>query len=92
MFHKARAIILFGEAASLVYTEISKVRQEAKGTRAEVYSSPNLAGAVQVAAQVAKPGYVVLLSPGCASYDAYQNYMERGHHFRELVERLEDEA
>lgn len=92
MLHKTRVIILFGEAADLVHTVINKVRQEAKGVKVELYAYPTLAEAVQVAAQVAKPGEVVLLSPGCASYDAYQNFMERGRHFRELVERLGDEA
>jgi UDP-N-acetylmuramoylalanine--D-glutamate ligase len=89
MFHKTRAIVLFGEAADLVETVINKVRREAKGPTVEVYSCSSLAEAVQRAAQIAQVGNVVLLSPGCASYDAFQNFMERGRHFRELVERLE---
>jgi len=28
---------------------------------------------------------VVLLSPACTSYDAYDNFQERGDHFRSLV-------
>jgi UDP-N-acetylmuramoylalanine--D-glutamate ligase len=28
----------------------------------------------------------VLLSPACASYDAYRNFEARGEHFRALVE------
>jgi UDP-N-acetylmuramoylalanine--D-glutamate ligase len=89
MLHKTRAIVLFGEAADLVSPVINKVRHEIKGTQTEVQACPTLAEAVQVAAEVAKPGDVVLLSPGCASYDAFRNFMERGQHFRELVERLE---
>ena len=34
----------------------------------------------------AQPGDVVLLSPGCASYDQYRSYEQRGDHFRALVE------
>ena len=48
----------------------------------------NLEAAVNLAAQVAKPGDVVLLSPGCASFDAFRNYAERGERFKELVLKL----
>jgi UDP-N-acetylmuramoylalanine--D-glutamate ligase len=44
--------------------------------------------AVQVAIRAAVPGDVVLLSPACSSFDLYQNYAERGDHFRCLVHEL----
>jgi UDP-N-acetylmuramoylalanine--D-glutamate ligase len=48
----------------------------------------DLAGAVARAAADAGPGDVVLLSPACASYDSYDNFEQRGEHFRALVEAL----
>ena len=44
--------------------------------------------AVKVAHEMAVPGDVVALSPACASFDAYPNFVARGKHFKELVEKL----
>ena len=44
-----------------------------------------LAEAVAEARRGARSGDRVLLSPGCASFDAYRNFQERGEHFRRLV-------
>jgi UDP-N-acetylmuramoylalanine--D-glutamate ligase len=44
--------------------------------------------AVRRAAAAAKPGETVLLSPACASFDAFENFERRGDRFREIVEGL----
>ena len=44
--------------------------------------------AVTLAAQTAKPGDVVLLSPAAASFDMFADYAARGDAFREAVSRL----
>ena len=41
-----------------------------------------------MAAGVAEPGDVVLLSPGGTSFDAFRDFVERGERFRELVRAL----
>src|SRR4030095_10474621 len=47
-----------------------------------------LRDAVHLAAQSAQAGQVVLLAPGCASFDEFRDYNERGEHFRAWVEAL----
>jgi UDP-N-acetylmuramoylalanine--D-glutamate ligase len=47
-----------------------------------------LAEAVLLANQVARGGDVVLLSPACTSFDAYDNFERRGEEFRSLVDAL----
>lgn len=49
----------------------------------------DLADAVGQAASEATQGETVLLSPACASFDAYRDYAARGDHFKELVLALE---
>ncbi len=44
--------------------------------------------AVRRAAAAAAPGEVVLLSPACASFDAFENFEQRGERFRQIVEGL----
>jgi UDP-N-acetylmuramoylalanine--D-glutamate ligase len=48
----------------------------------------DLEDAVRVAAAAAAPGEVVLLSPACASFDAYPNFEARGERFRQIVAGL----
>lgn len=51
----------------------------------------DLAEAVGLAREESKPGETVLLSPGCASFDQYDNFEARGEHFRALVQQLDQE-
>ena len=48
--------------------------------------------AVRAASAAAHPGDVVLLSPGCASFDWYRSYGERGDDFQRAVRELLEEA
>lgn len=88
MLHKAQHIILFGEAADLIETAIDKARGQVLQPTSEVHRRTTLDEAVELAAQLAQPGAIVLLSPGCASYDAFGSYVERAARFRELVNNL----
>ena len=46
--------------------------------------------AVAKAYETAKPGEAILLSPACASWDMYDNFEQRGDHFKRCVEALEE--
>jgi UDP-N-acetylmuramoylalanine--D-glutamate ligase len=76
-------IILFGEAAGTI---MEALKQE--GCRIPVCMTENLESAVRTAADTAEKDSVVLLSPGCSSFDAYLDFEARGEHFREMVETL----
>lgn len=82
---RVRVLILFGEAAGLI---AGAVASQPGGSDLHIVRCPNLPEAVAAAAQVARPGDVVLLSPGGTSFDAYKDFAARGEHFRSLVNGL----
>ncbi len=86
---KARHIIVFGEDGDKqVATKVMKLLALMQASEGRVSRAPSLAEAVKRAAEVARIGDVVLLSPGGTSYDAYVDFAERGEHFRQLVAEL----
>jgi UDP-N-acetylmuramoylalanine--D-glutamate ligase len=88
---KVRRLILFGEAAPIIEEAIRVSSSElrvSRDLRRFVHHCQTLDEAVEVAAKEAKPGDVVLLSPGGTSFDAFRDFVERGQRFRELVKAL----
>ena len=88
IWRKTDQVILFGEAAELIAKVLNRVRPEVTDTDTVVHRCSTLQEAVNLAADVAHAGCVVLLSPGCASYDAFRDFAERGERFKELVIQL----
>lgn len=54
----------------------------------EMMTIPDFKAAVETASQRAGEGDVVLLSPACAAFDQFKNFMERGKVFKQLVAEL----
>ena len=86
---RVRVAILFGEAADLIARHLERAARRVSERRLEkVVLAGALPEAVNKAAQLARPGEVVLLSPGGTSFDAYPDFAVRGEHFKELVRAL----
>lgn len=77
---KAKLALLIGAAAE-------KIDKQIAGSVA-IERAETLNRAVEIAAQAAQPGDVVLLAPACASFDQFENYEQRGRVFKGLVEKL----
>lgn len=97
---RARCLIAFGEAGRMiaqvveerqVAAPLSPPRGGTRGGRLEgITQVQTLAEAVEAAVRVARPGDVVLLSPGGTSFDAFRDFAERGDRFKELVWALKE--
>ena len=77
---KTRQVILFGEARDRILPQLGAARPMSK--------EPTLKAAILRAYRDAEPGDIVLLSPGCASFDEFANYKERGNFFKDVVRNL----
>ena len=81
---RAKAVILTGEAAREI-GEVLYPREEVRRGDLRVLEEPDFDRAVCLAHNVAVCGDAVLLSPACTSFDAFQNFEERGECFRRIV-------
>lgn len=54
-----------------------------------IYETQQVEEAVRIAFSLAPPGYVVLLSPACASFDLFKNFEERGECFKQAVSGIQ---
>jgi UDP-N-acetylmuramoylalanine--D-glutamate ligase len=84
---RVRVAVLFGAAADRLEAAV-RSGAAGSGRGPELVRVRDLAEAVAAAAEAARPGEVVLLSPACASYDQFRDFTERGQRFRELVAAL----
>jgi UDP-N-acetylmuramoylalanine--D-glutamate ligase len=77
---KVRTLILFGEARTRIASLLGDI--------VEAYQAATLREAMPLAWRAAAAGDVVLLAPGCASFDEFKDYKERGDVFKQWIGNL----
>jgi len=87
---RASVLVTLGEAgpdvARLTREASSGLRGSgAPGEGPALVEAASLEEAVEAALRLSMPGWAVVFSPGCASYDMFENYSQRGRRFKELV-------
>lgn len=78
---KVKAIVCLG-------TDNRKIHEAFGNTVELMVNTSSAKEAVQAAFHFAEKGDVVLLSPGCASFDLFKNYEDRGNQFKQAVKEL----
>ena len=81
MREHAKLVLLIGRDAKLIGKSIA-------GAGVPIEHAASLEAAVKRAADAARPGDFVLLSPACASFDMFRDYRHRGDAFAAAVKAL----
>jgi UDP-N-acetylmuramoylalanine--D-glutamate ligase len=77
---RVKLLILIGSAGDQIAGQLQGA--------AEIVRARDMKEAVRFAQQGSIPGDVVLLSPGCASFDMFDDFEHRGRAFKQAVEQL----
>jgi UDP-N-acetylmuramoylalanine--D-glutamate ligase len=79
----ARGVACFGRAAAMLAAEL-----ERHAPQVATITAHSLNEGFDWCWRQSQPGEVILLSPGCASFDQYRDFSHRGEVFRTLVEAI----
>jgi UDP-N-acetylmuramoylalanine--D-glutamate ligase len=85
---KVKTLVLTGLTAGKIRSAVEEAHGYSRGAP-NILVCDDFKEAVLAAAGSAKAGDIVLLSPGCTSFDCFKNFEERGEAFRGIVEGLE---
>lgn len=77
----AKAVVVIGQDGQAI-------GEIARSVGVDVHAAASMDDAVAQAFDLAKPAGVVLMSPACASFDMFANYVARGHAFHDAVQQL----
>ena len=82
-----KTLILLGKTKDKIKLVFDKLEKE-KGIKVDIETVSSIDEAVDVAKKIARSGDIVTLSPACASFDMFPNFMARGNVFKEIVNSL----
>lgn len=84
---RSAGVVLTGATADKIYAALEAC-EEFDPQDLQVRRVPDFKEAVLAAGEMAERGGAVLLSPACASFDRFKNFMERGAFFKSIVNSL----
>lgn len=82
-----KELILVGATSDKIQATFDKLEAE-KGIKVNIHRVDTFEGAIMHAKKIAKSGDIVTLSPACAAFDLFPNFMVRGKKFKEIVNSL----
>ena len=82
-----KTLVLTGDTSPAIRTAVETAPGYQPNTP-KILMAGDLAGALKEAQSAAQPGDAVVLSPACAAFDRFKNFMERGRIFKQLVQEL----
>lgn len=84
---RVHAVALIGKTADKIGMAI-KDAEEKRNRKVKKANLPTLESAVKWCKEQAAPGFSVMLSPACASFDMFRDFEDRGNQFKALVRAL----
>ena len=88
---RAKAVVLTGATREAINASVRKSDFFAE-SNITIHIKPDFFEAVETAKNLAKPGDVVVLSPACASFDAFRNFEERGTIFKNIINTMAEKG
>ena len=81
--NNVKKVLLIGEQGPSIGAALARA-----GFKNTSTGGSNMTEIIKTARSIAQPGDVILLSPGCASFDMFRDYKDRGNQFKQVVREL----